>query len=59
MDVPFGDDQMRLHTSHAVQNFTAINLTRLASAQRKDDLKTTQFIAETSNFYCVQTLGLT
>jgi predicted transposase YbfD/YdcC len=63
MEVVFGDDQMRVRTSHAAHNFAvlrhiALNLIRLAPVKRKGGLKVRRLIAATSDNYRAQLLGL-
>ncbi|SER29679.1 Transposase DDE domain-containing protein, partial [Azotobacter beijerinckii] len=63
LDVVFADDLMRARTAHAAHNLAtlkrlALNLLRLDPSQRKGSLKTRRLIANTSDDYRAELLGL-
>ncbi|GAB3383239.1 hypothetical protein GCM10027514_23460 [Azotobacter armeniacus] len=63
LDVVFADDRMRARTAHAAHNLAtlkrlALNLLRLDPSQRKGSLKARRLIANTSDDYRAELLGL-
>ncbi|SFB44232.1 hypothetical protein SAMN04244571_02841, partial [Azotobacter beijerinckii] len=63
LDVVFADDRMRARTAHAAHNLATLkrltlNLLRLDPSQRKGSLKTRRLIANTSDEYRAELLGL-
>jgi predicted transposase YbfD/YdcC len=63
MDVAFADDQMRARTGHAAHNFAilkhiTLNLIRLDPIPRKGGIKARRLIANTSDSYRAQLLGM-
>ena len=63
MEVVSGDDQMRVRTAHAVQNFAVLRQyvlkrLRLAPAKLQGGLKVQRFIAATSDACRAERLGL-
>ncbi|SFB52302.1 ISAs1 family transposase, partial [Azotobacter beijerinckii] len=63
LDVVFADDQMRARTAHAAHNLATLkrltlNLLRQDPSQRKGSLKTRRLIANTSDEYRAELLGL-